>query len=260
MKTYFVHRDDHVLRHWHSEDWRFDIAFPNTFRFALHSGFYIARAEYIGCLLIRLSANCLQTARIHSEKIFWITCLSTASSSNLCTDKHRRNFFGEGVHMHYSANISWLSLAKHSSQNSFQMSRYLYARLTRPGFFISCNVTLNVIYRNGAPFARWDETLISVAILLPSSFRVPSFRCCLLAVHYWSWIILNMFFQRVSICSRANIYSWIRRFNLKAIWIRSTCRIFNFIHAGYLIWYSRMSRNFSRHSLRRDIFIFFVHI
>lgn len=190
-----------MLRHWCREDWRFDIAFPNTFRFALHPGFYIARAEYIGCLLIRLSANCLQTAHTHSEKIFWI---------RICQPRPRiyvqistGEIFPEGEYMHYSANILWLSLSRNIHRRILFKCPATYTPDLQPSFLcISyCNLERNL--RNGVPFPRWDETLISVAIFSLSSFHVLSFHYCLLAAHYWSWIILNMFFQWVNICLKA---------------------------------------------------------
>lgn len=83
----------------------FDIAFPKTSRFASHSDFYIERAEYISCLLIRLSAHCSQIAHIQWENLS-DTCLSTARS-NLCTDKHSSEEGRES--MHYPANTLRLS-------------------------------------------------------------------------------------------------------------------------------------------------------
>lgn len=166
----------------------------NTSRFAPHPDFYIER-EYIGCLLIRLSADHSQIVRMQRENLLEM-CLSTACPTNLYTDKQRRNFSGKEevciILRIYYAIISF-SREMRLSQNSFFFLRATYTPdLKNPAFFISRIITPGVIYRNDAAFLRWDEALISIAILLPFFFCVLSiFRpiCSLLIASRFKYVL-----------------------------------------------------------------------
>lgn len=188
-----------MLRRWCRKDWRFRHRVSEHVQICVAFRF-LYRESWIYRLFAYPSVGPLLANSSHAvRKSFGYVCLSTACS-NLCTDKHRRNSSEEGREsMHYPVNILRLSRETFIAELFLNVSR-LIRPTYNPAFFISCIVTSSVIYRNGAPFLRWDEALISVAILSQFSFYVLSFHCCSLAARYWLWTVSNMFLQWVRIC------------------------------------------------------------